>query len=59
MTTNERLPRRPSHQRQPPQGGNAIAVPLLEPLPRSKAPNGGAYKRNEIGQPRALRSARA
>jgi hypothetical protein len=32
--------------------------PLLEPLPRSKAPNGGAFERNEIGFPRALRSVR-
>jgi hypothetical protein len=43
------VPRRSSHQRQPPQGGNAIALPLLEPVPRSAAPNGGAFKRHAIG----------
>jgi hypothetical protein len=36
-----------------------VAVSLLEPLPRSKAPNHGAHKRHASGQPRALRSAGA
>jgi hypothetical protein len=38
---------------------HAVAVSLLEPVPRSAAPNGGAFERNEIGFPRALRSAGA
>jgi hypothetical protein len=52
MTTNEQYHADPaisaSHLK---AISDAVALSLLEPVPRSAAPNGGAFERNASGQP--------